>query len=109
MRALPRAVRRGLFIDFATPARGPEVEDMLSVKVMVTLKPGVLDPQGKTVRNALESLGFKGLADLRIGKIMEIKLDGVSPEEARLQVEEMCKKLLANPVIEDYRYEIQEA
>ncbi len=82
---------------------------MLSVKVMVTLKPGVLDPQGKTVRNALESLGFKGLVDLRIGKIMEIKLDGILPEEARLQVEEMCKKLLANPVIEDYRYEIQEA
>ena len=82
---------------------------MVSVKVMVTLKPGVLDPQGKTVRNALESLGFKGLIDLRIGKVMEIKMDGVSPEEARLQVEEMCKKLLANPVIEDYRYEIQEA
>jgi len=82
---------------------------MLSVKVMVTLKSGVLDPQGKTVRNALESLGFKGLADLRIGKIMDIKMDGVSPAEARLQVEEMCRKLLANPVIEDYRYEIQEA
>jgi phosphoribosylformylglycinamidine synthase len=82
---------------------------MVSVKVMVTLKPGVLDPQGKTVRNALESLGFKGLADLRIGKIMDIKMDGVSAAEARLQVEEMCRKLLANPVIEDYRYEIQEA
>ena len=81
---------------------------MVSVKVMVTLKSGVLDPQGKTVRNALESLGFKGLIDLRIGKVMEIKMDGVSPEEARLQVEEMCRKLLANPVIEDYRYEIQE-
>jgi phosphoribosylformylglycinamidine synthase len=82
---------------------------MLSVKVMVTLKPGVLDPQGKTVRNALESLGFRGLADLRIGKVMEIKMDGISPGEARLQVEEMCKKLLANPVIEDYRFEIEEA
>ena len=81
---------------------------MLSVKVMVTLKPGVLDPQGKTVRNALESLGFRGLADLRIGKVMEIKMDGISPGEARLQVEEMCKKLLANPVIEDYRFEIEE-
>jgi len=81
---------------------------MVSVKVIVTLKPGVLDPQGKTVRNALESLGFKGLADLRIGKIMEIKMNGVPPEEARLQVEEMCKKLLVNPVIEDYRYEMQE-
>ncbi len=81
---------------------------MVSVRVIVTLKPGVLDPQGKTVRNALESLGFKGLIDLRIGKIMEIKMDGVSSPEARLQVEEMCRKLLANPVIEDYRYEIQE-
>jgi phosphoribosylformylglycinamidine synthase len=82
---------------------------MVKVRVLVTLKPGVLDPQGKTVRNALESLGFKGLTDLRIGKVMEIKMDGVSPEEARAQVEEMCQKLLANPVIEDYRYEVEEA
>jgi len=82
---------------------------MLSVKVMVTLKPGVLDPQGKTVRNALESLGFKGLADLRIGKILDLKMDAGSPEEAGLQVEEMCRKLMANPGIDDYRYEIQEA
>ncbi|MDH7500718.1 MAG: phosphoribosylformylglycinamidine synthase subunit PurS [candidate division NC10 bacterium] len=81
---------------------------MLRIKVTVTLKPGVLDPQGKTVRNALESLGFKGLVDLRIGKVMEIKMDGVSPEEAKSKVEEMCQKLLANPVIEDYRYEIVE-
>ena len=81
---------------------------MVKVRVLVTLKPGVLDPQGKTVRNALESLGFKGLTDLRIGKVMEIKMDGVSPEEARAQVEEMCQKLLANPVIEDYRYEVEE-
>ena len=80
---------------------------MLSVKVIVTLKPGVLDPQGKAVRNALESLGFKGLVDLRIGKVMEIKLEGMSPEQARDQVEEMCRRLLANPVIEDYRYEIE--
>ncbi|HEX9920155.1 MAG TPA: phosphoribosylformylglycinamidine synthase subunit PurS [Candidatus Methylomirabilis sp.] len=82
---------------------------MVKVRVLVTLKPGVLDPQGKTVRNALESLGFKGLTDLRIGKVMEIKMDGVSPQEARAQVEEMCQKLLANPVIEDYRYEVEEA
>jgi phosphoribosylformylglycinamidine synthase subunit PurS len=82
---------------------------MVSVRVVVTLKPGVLDPQGKTVRNALDSLGFKGLIDLRIGKVMEIKMDGISSEETRRQVEEMCRKLLANPVIEDYRYEIEEA
>jgi len=81
---------------------------MLSVKVTVTLKPGVLDPQGKAVRNALESLGFKGLVDLRIGKVMEIKMDGFCAEEARKQVEEMCQKLLANPVIEDYRYEVKQ-
>jgi phosphoribosylformylglycinamidine synthase len=82
---------------------------MLKVRVMVTLKPGVLDTQGKTVRSALESLGFKHLVDLRIGKVMEIKLDGVSAEAAKAQVEAMCQKLLANPVIEDYRYEIREA
>jgi phosphoribosylformylglycinamidine synthase len=80
---------------------------MISVKITVMLKPGVLDPQGKTVRNALESLGFKGLVDLRIGKFMELKMDGLSPEKAREQVEEMCKKLLANPVTEDYRFEIE--
>ena len=82
---------------------------MIRVKVYVTLKKGVLDPQGETVKGALEALGFTGVKDVRIGKFMVITVNSVSSEEAKTQIEEMCKKLLANPVIEDYRFEIEEA
>lgn len=81
---------------------------MIRAKVYVTLKRGVLDPQGETVMGALESLGFVGVQDVRIGKFMVITLNGVSREEAARRVEEMCRKLLANPVIEDYRFELEE-
>lgn len=82
---------------------------MLTAKIYVTLKPGVLDAQGDTVRSALDTLGFKGLADVRVGKFMVLTLDGRTKEEAMAQVEEMCKRLLANPVIEDYRFELEGA
>ncbi|MEA3509268.1 MAG: phosphoribosylformylglycinamidine synthase subunit PurS [candidate division NC10 bacterium] len=81
---------------------------MIRVKVYVTLKGGVLDPQGETVKGALEMLGFGGVTDVRIGKFMVITLNGVSREEATSRVDQMCKKLLANPVIEDYRFEVEE-
>jgi phosphoribosylformylglycinamidine synthase len=81
---------------------------MIRAKVYVTLKRGVLDPQGETVRGALETLGFAGVQDIRIGKFMVITLNAVSREDATKSVEEMCKKLLANPVIEDYRFELEE-
>jgi phosphoribosylformylglycinamidine synthase subunit PurS len=81
---------------------------MIRAKVYVTLKRGVLDPQGETVKGALEALGFAGVQDVRIGKFMVITLNGVSREEAARRVDEMCKKLLANPVIEDYRFELEE-
>jgi phosphoribosylformylglycinamidine synthase len=81
---------------------------MIRAKVYVTLKRGVLDPQGETVKGALESLGFAGVQDVRIGKFMVISLNGVSRQEAARRVEEMCKRLLANPVIEDYRFELEE-
>ncbi len=81
---------------------------MIRAKVYVTLKKGVLDPQGETVRGALETLGFAGVQDIRIGKFMVITLNAVSREDATKSVEEMCKKLLANPVIEDYRFELEE-
>lgn len=81
---------------------------MIRAKVYVTLKRGVLDPQGETVRGALETLGFAGVQDVRIGKFMVITLNAVSREDATKSVEEMCKKLLANPVIEDYRFELEE-
>jgi phosphoribosylformylglycinamidine synthase len=81
---------------------------MMRAKVFVTLKKGVLDPQGETVKGALTTLGFTGVNDVRIGKFMVITLNGVSREEAARRVEEMCRRLLANPVIEDYRFELEE-
>ncbi|SEQ59007.1 phosphoribosylformylglycinamidine synthase subunit PurS [Piscibacillus halophilus] len=79
---------------------------MVKVKVYVTLKEGVLDPQGKAVEQALDAKGFNGVSDMRVGKYMEFNLDANMATEN--QIEEMCEQLLANPVIEDYRYETEE-
>ncbi len=78
--------------------------------VYVTLKPAVLDPQGKAVRGALHSLGYEEASDVRVGKLIELTLDlqGGDRERAKARVEEMCEKLLANTVIEQYRFEIEE-
>jgi phosphoribosylformylglycinamidine synthase PurS subunit len=80
----------------------------MKIKVFVTLKQGVLDPQGQAIERSLHSLGFGGVTGVRMGKYLEFELDGSSSEEARHQTRQMCEKLLANPVIEDYRFEIQE-
>ena len=80
----------------------------MKAKVHVTLKSGVLDPQGKAVRNALASLGFAGVTGVRQGKYIEIDLDETDPARAREAVDAMCKKLLANTVIENYAIEIAE-
>ena len=77
-------------------------------RIDVTLKPAVNDPQGNTIRDALHSLGFPEVGSVRAGKYMEIKLDTASKKMAEEQVTAMCKKLLANPVIEDFRFEIAE-
>ena len=82
---------------------------MFTARIYVTLKPGVLDAQGDTMKSALETLGFNGIEDVRIGKFLVIRLDGNARDQATAQVEEMCRKLLANPVIEDYRFELEEA
>jgi phosphoribosylformylglycinamidine synthase len=74
--------------------------------VNVYLKEGVLDPQGKATHHALESMNFKGVQDVRIGKQIVIKLDTDNKEEAQNEVREMCETLLANTVIEDYTIEI---
>ena len=79
----------------------------MKAKVCVTLKPSVLDPQGKTVKHALEALGFKGIKDVRMGKYVEIELNGGKAASAKKDVERMCKKLLANPVVETYRIDIK--
>jgi phosphoribosylformylglycinamidine synthase len=80
---------------------------MFLARVYVTLKPTVNDPPGLTIRGGLHSLGFKSVESVRSGKYMEIRLDAASADDARAQVEEMCRKLLANPVIEDYRFEVE--
>lgn len=74
--------------------------------VNVYLKEGVLDPQGKAAHHALESMNFKGVQNVRIGKQIVIKLDTDNKEEAQKEVKEMCETLLANTVIEDYTIEI---
>lgn len=81
----------------------------LNMKAIVTvgLKPGVLDVQGKAVAGALKELGFAGVEDARVGKRIEILLDGnLDPDTAEAEVREMCETLLANTVIESYRVEI---
>ena len=75
-------------------------------RIVVLPKPVVNDPQGVTVRQGLASLGFGEVTDVRVGKYIEVRLDGASEEEARARVDDMCRRLLANQVIEDYRFEI---
>jgi phosphoribosylformylglycinamidine synthase len=82
---------------------------MFLAKVEVMPKVGVLDPQGKAVQGGLATLGFAGVEDVRIGKLVELRLEAESLEAARTLVEEACRKLLANPVIEQYRFTIEEA
>ncbi|MSQ61711.1 MAG: phosphoribosylformylglycinamidine synthase subunit PurS [Dehalococcoidia bacterium] len=78
-------------------------------RVEVTLKLTVNDPQGNTVKGALASLGFDGVSAVRVGKHMEIRLTAEGAAEAERRVEEMCRQLLANPVIEQYRFTIESA
>ena len=79
----------------------------MKAKVYVTLKEGVLDPQGRAVLGALKSMDFTEVTDVRIGKFMEVTIDGASPEEEEKRLKEMCERLLSNPVIENYRIEIE--
>jgi len=81
---------------------------MYLAKVYITLKPTVNDPQGLTIKGGLGMLGFRGVKSVRAGKYMEIQLEGKDLSQAREQVQEMCRQLLANPVIEDYRFEVEE-
>ena len=81
---------------------------MYLARVYVTLKPTVNDPQGLTIRGALHSLGFEDVESVRAGKYLEVRLDAKDKKRAEKQLTEMCRKLLANPVIEDYRFEVAE-
>jgi phosphoribosylformylglycinamidine synthase len=78
----------------------------MKAHIKITLKPGVLDPQGKAIQNALAGLGFSGVSDVRQGKYIEVELAEADERKAREQVEKICKDLLANTVIENYAYEL---
>jgi phosphoribosylformylglycinamidine synthase len=78
----------------------------MKAKIIITPKKAVLDPQGQTVRSALEHMGYQGVGEVHVGKYLEIELDG-DRETVRRQVEEACHRFLSNPVIEDYRFELE--
>jgi len=79
----------------------------MHAKVHITLKSGVLDPQGEAVRHALGAMGFDGVDAVRQGKVIELELSETDPAKARASLKDMCEKLLANTVIENYQIEIQ--
>lgn len=78
-------------------------------RVYVVPKPAILDPQGKAIETSLHSLGYDEVGDVRLGKFIELRLSGDGAEDVRARVEEMCRSLLANEVIEDYRFEVENA
>jgi len=84
--------------------KGVRQKGQWTAKIYITLKKGVLDPQGVTVRDALRNLGYQSVKETRVGKLIEIQLNSVSREEAEQQIRKMCQELLANPVIEQYEF-----
>ena len=78
----------------------------MKAKIHVTLKQGILDPQGKAIEHALDSLGFRNAENVRVGKYMELDVKETDKTKAEAQVRQMCEKLLANTIIEEYRYEL---
>ena len=81
---------------------------MTRVEVFIQLKPGLLDPQGETLTHALESLGHEGVSQLRVGKWITFRMDDSDRAAVEREVEEMCERLLANPVIESFKYRLDE-
>lgn len=95
-------------LDGSSASSGPKRAALtLTARIVVTPKPVVNDPQGITVKQGLAALGFREVSDVRVGKYIEVSLEANSEHEARQLVESMCKQLLANHVIEDYRFEIE--
>ena len=78
----------------------------MKAKIIITPKKAVLDPQGKTVQNALEHMGYRGINAVHVGKYLEIEVNG-DQETIRRQIDEACHKFLSNPVIEDYKFELE--
>ena len=79
----------------------------MRARILITLKPGVLDPQGKAIGNALSGIGYDGVSDVRQGKFIELHLDETDLDKARETVDDMCRRLLANTVIETYAIDIE--
>jgi phosphoribosylformylglycinamidine synthase PurS subunit len=80
---------------------------LMKAKIVITPKKAVLDPQGKTVQNALAQMGYNGIGAVHVGKYLEVELTGSDKEQATKQIDSACHKILSNPVIEDYRFEIE--
>ena len=78
----------------------------MKARVLVRLKQSILDAQGASVKRALEGLGFPEVQDVRVGKVLDLELAGISADQARKRIEEMCGRLLTNPVIEDFTVEV---
>jgi phosphoribosylformylglycinamidine synthase subunit PurS len=85
----------------------PERSLMIRARIHVTLRPSILDPQGKAVAHAIGTLGVKGVASVRMGKYIEVTFEGNDTAAAKASTEEICRKLLANPVMEDYRFDVE--
>ncbi|MBU6409819.1 MAG: phosphoribosylformylglycinamidine synthase subunit PurS [Verrucomicrobia bacterium] len=79
----------------------------MKAKIIVTPKKAVVDPQGKTVQNALEQMGYRGIRAVHVGKYLEIELDGTDGEAVRRQLDQAAHDFLSNPIIEDYRLEME--
>jgi len=77
------------------------------VEILVTPRPGLLDPEGNAIHNALRSLGWKAVEEVRVGKVIDLELEAGTEEEARSEADAMCRKLLANPVTEDYEVQVR--
>jgi phosphoribosylformylglycinamidine synthase PurS subunit len=104
-------VRRKIWLSFpgwgnVSPDLQREFRSEMKAKIVITPKKAVLDPQGKTVQNALAHLGYTDVGAVHVGKYLEIELTGTDRETARKQLDDACHKILSNPVIEDYRFEI---
>jgi len=82
---------------------------MFKAEIYINLKKTVVDPQGTTIKHALESMGYRHLKEVRIGKMVTLTLKTEDKKKAEAEIQEMCKKLLANPIIEDYTYKLEEA
>ncbi len=80
----------------------------MKAKISIYLKPGILDPQGKAVHHAIEHLDYAGVENVRIGKYVEIEFDSGNSEKVKKDAEEICQKLLANPVMENYTIDVEE-